>query len=332
MNILHGDSAGGSFKIAFNLHQDEMLIFHDVLSCGPLAKYVSVKNWREFREKYWNNLYKESSTDSLSYNVLDKDFYWNLDQLEQADEYRLWIGIGLSDQLLLAFLVNLIIYHDLDISKLSVFQFERIEEKNFEVQGLGLLKPDQIRHHPSPFKLNKKQIELAILAWEAVTANNPERFLHFISSKNDALPLIKRALMCLLYRYPKAHNGLSYWDETLLKYSEKHGPNTARILGYTMTDRMNGLDLVGDFYLFSRLRTMGRSELCRPLIKTNALNLPLRETKVTILPDGVMALQGKFNVIEENGIDDWVCGVHLNSLNKNVWVRNDKEEIVHSST
>ena len=308
-----------------------MLIFHDVLSCGPLTKYVGIKSWREFREKYWNNLDKESSIESLSYNVLDRDFYWNLNCLDQADEYRLWIGTGLSDQLLLAFLVKLITYHDLDISKLSVFQFERIEEKSLEVQGLGLLKPDQIRHHPSPFKLNKKQIELAILVWEAVTEINPENFLHYMRSNNDTLPLMKRALRYLLYRYPKAHNGLSYWDETLLKYSEHYGPNTARILGYTMTDRMSGLDLVGDFYLFSRLKGMGRPELCRPLIKANAQNLPLRETKVTILPDGVKALQGKINVIEENGIDDWICGVHLNSLNKNVWVRNSKEEIFHLS-
>ena len=209
MNILHGDSAGGSFKLAFDLHQDEMLIFHDVLSCGPLTKYVGIKSWRKFREKYWNDLDKESSTESLSYDVLDKDFYRNLDHLEQADEYRLWIGTGLSDQLLLAFLVNLITHHDLDISKLTVFQFEQIKEKNFEVQGLGLLKPDQIRHHPSPFKLRKKQIELAILAWEAVTETKPEKFLQYLSFKNDALPLMKRALTYLLYRYPKSHNGLS---------------------------------------------------------------------------------------------------------------------------
>jgi hypothetical protein len=331
MNILHGDSAGGSFKQAFKLPQEQMLVFHDVLSCGPLEKYIGIDTWRKFREEYWDNLDKTSAIENFSYNVLERDFYWNFDRLEQTDEYRLWIGTGLSDQLLLAFIVSLMAYHAFDISKLSVYQFERIEEKNFEVQGLGLLKPDQIKRHPIPIKLNDKQIEEAKLAWDAVTENTPDKYLHYMRSKNDTLPLMKRALTYLLYRYPKAHNGLSYWDETLLRYSAEHGPNTAKILGYSMTDRMSGLDLVGDFYLFNRLKEMGRPELRRPLITANALNLPLRETQVAIMSDGVRALQGKINVIEENGIDDWVCGVHLNSLNKNVWARNSNEGIFHLS-
>ena len=68
MNILHGDSAGGSFKQAFKLRQEEMLVFHDVLSCGPLAKYISIEAWRKFRERYWNNLDKESSIENSSYS------------------------------------------------------------------------------------------------------------------------------------------------------------------------------------------------------------------------------------------------------------------------
>lgn len=277
MNILHGDSAAGSFKQAFKLHREEMIVFHDVLSCGPLSKFTDIKAWREFREKYWNNLDQGSAIESLSYNTCDRDFYANFNDLVQADEYKLWIGTGLSDQLLLAFVVNLIIYHDLDFSKISIYQFERNEEKNYEVQGLGLLNPDQIRHHPISHKLNKKQIEQAKLAWEAVTENSPQKYLRYLATEKDALPLMKRAMSYILYRYPKAHNGLSYWDETLLKYSVKHGPKTARILGYTMTDCIKGLDLVGDFYLFSRLKDLERPGLCKSLIKTmvlDSLDLP----------------------------------------------------------
>ena len=328
MNFLHGDSAGGSFRLAFKSRPEEMIIFHDVLSCGPLTKYNDIEAWRIFREKYWNDLDNESIAESLSYSELDRDFYRNFSQIEEADEYKLWIGTGLSDQLLLAYFVNLLTYHDLGISKLAVYQFEKIRGKKFEATGLGLLNPDQISHHPAPYKLNEEQIEHAKLAWEAVTDNSPEKYFHFMSSDKGALPLMKRAMSYLLYRYPKANNGLSYWDETLLKYSEKYGPNAARIIGYTMTDCMDGLDLVGDFYLLSRLKGMGQPELCRPLIKANALNLPLRETKVTILPDGLKALEGKINIIKENGIDDWICGVHLDSLNKCVWVRNHNDEIV----
>jgi hypothetical protein len=327
MNILHGDSAGGSFKQAFKTHQEEIIVFHDVLSCGPLIKYADIKSWRESRENYWNNIERDNAIANLSYNILERDFYAKFRYLKDANEYRLWIGTGLSDQLLLAFLVNLIDFHGFDFRRLLIYQFERVAEKNFEVQGLGLLHPDQIRRHPSPYKLSEKQFELTKLAWDAVTDSNPEKYLLYVNAEQDSMPLLKRAMSYLFYRYPKSHNGLSYWDETLLKYSEKHGPNTAKILGYTLTDCINGLDIVGDFYLFSRLKNLGCSDLTKPLIKTNAMDLPLRYTKTTILPDGKKALSGQINIIKENGIDDWVGGVHLDSLTKNVWVRDDEEGV-----
>ena len=325
MNILHGDSAGGSFKHAFKVQHEKIIVFNDVLSCGPLRKYADIESWRVFRENYWNNIDRDSAIESLSYATFVSDFYTSFKDFESAHEYKLWIGTGLSDQLLLAFLINLIDFHGLDLKKLLVYQFETIEGKNFEVQGLGLLNPEQIREHPSPYVLNEKQIELAKIAWEAVTGSNPEKYLQYMCTDKDSMPLLKRAMAYLFYRYPKASNGLSYWDEALLKYTEKYGPNTARIIGYTLADCIKGLDLVGDFYLFSRLKNLGRTSLCKPLIKTNALDLPMQSTKTIILPDGIKALSSSINVIKENGVDDWVGGVHLDSLTNNVWARNNEE-------
>lgn len=323
MNILHGDSAAGSFKQAFKANQDEFIVFNDVLSCGPLRKYADIESWKSFREEFWNNLDHVSTKDRLSYSTLEKDFYSRFEDVKSADDYRLWIGTGLSDQLFLAFVINLIDFHGLDFQKLLVYQFERISDKRSEVQGLGLLDPEQIRHHPSPYKLNEKQLKQSKFAWEAVTENSPENYLSFLNTNEDCcMPVLKRAMASLFYRYPKVGNGLSYWDETLLKNTEKHGPRTAKIIGYTLTDCIEGLDLVGEFYLFGRLNNLGHPSLNKQLIKMNALDFPMRKTETTISPYGIKALAGKINVIEENGIDDWVCGVHLDSLSDNVWVRN----------
>lgn len=325
MNILHGDSAGGSFKDAFEARQEEMIVFHDVLSCGPLTRYTDIQSWRAFREDYWNNIDPDSPTERLSYFSLERDFYAEFSDFETAREYRLWIGTGLSDQLLLAYITNLIDCLGLDFRKLSVYQFEKMAGKSFEVQGLGLLNPDQIRDHPSPYVLNEKQIELAKLAWEAITDSRPEKYLIFMNTDAGCMPLLKRAMAYMFYRYPKASNGLSYWDETLLKYTATHGPSAAKTIGYTLTDCLNGLDLVGDFYLFCRLKNLGRPNLRRPLIEVNAFDLPIRDTKVTILPDGIKALSGGLNMIMENGIDDWVGGVHLDSSRNRVWLRKDND-------
>jgi hypothetical protein len=209
-----------------------------------------------------------------------------------------------------------------------IYQFENIAGLRYEVQGLGLLKPDHIKLHPPPCILNEKQIEQIRLAWEAITDINPEKYRLFINNNEDCMPLLKRAMAYMFYRYPKASNGLSYWDETLLKYTAAHGPRTAKIIGYTLTDCLNGLDLVGDFYLFCRLKNLGRPNLYKPLVKANALNLPMRDTEISILPDGMKALSESLDVIKENGIDDWVGGVHLDSSIKSVWLRKN-EDLFH---
>ena len=46
---------------------------------------------------------------------------------------------------------------------------------------------------------------------------------------------------------------------------------------------------------------------------------------MNILSDGIKALSGDINMIQENGIDDWVCGVHLDSSSGGLWVRDGKE-------
>jgi hypothetical protein len=328
MNILHGSSACGTFKQAFNVKKGEVLVFNDVLSCGPLMKYTGIESWRPFRESYWSDIDHNTNFEDFSYSIYLRDFYYNFDDLKSAQECKLWIGTGLSDQLLLSFIVKLFDFHGLEYQKLSVYQYERAGEKNFEVQGLGLLNPDQIKIHPSPFTLTEKQVAQIIHAWDVVTASTPELYLSYLKTKGDMMPLLKRALISLFYRYPKASNGLSYWDETLLKYTEKFGPRTAKILGYSMTEYFSGLDLVGDFYLFGRLKNLSQTTLNKPLSRMNSLNLPLRETETTILPNGLKALSKNINVIQENGIDDWVGGVHLNNISENVWVRK-KEELIH---
>jgi len=59
----------------------------------------------------------------------------------------------------------------------------------------------------------------------------------------------------------------------------------------------------------------------------NTFESPMRNTETTLLANGVKILQGEINMIKENGIDDWVCGVHLDSSCGTVWVRDDKKLI-----
>lgn len=326
MNIIHGYSATGTFKQAFHIPSDEVLVFTDILSCGPLKSFTDIEPWKHFRQEFWSGVDDVFTIkdDDSELDELQRDFYENYKELANTNKIKLWIGTGLSGQLLLAFLINCLDHSGFDLAALEIFQFEKIQKTNLVVQSLGLLNPEEIKNHPKPYTLTKEDIATAKTAWQAVTSSSPEAYLQFINSKSKDMPLLRKAMKPLFYRYPKSSNGLSYWDEQLLKHTAEHGPNAARIIGYTLGHGMDGLDYVGDFYLFNRLKNMGSSQLSTPLIEANSLDLPMRETHINILPAGLNALQDKVNVIELNGIDDWVGGVHQDSSTGSVWLRNNE--------
>ena len=80
-------------------------------------------------------------------------------------------------------------------------------------------------------------------------------------------------------------------------------------------------DLVGDAYLFWRLRGLGASGLAHPLVALSGDPYDMRECEVAITEAGESVLACRANAIELNGIDDWVLGVHLDSRQGSVWYR-----------
>lgn len=330
MNILHGIAAATLFKETFDIKQEDLLIFNDILSCGALKEYTDIEDWKVFRERSWKDMNASIFNDKSGFDGFERDFYTHFEAFKSADEYKLWIGTGLGDQLLLAFVVHLIEYYGLGIQKLSVYQFETLKRKHFDIEvfGIALLRTEDMLNHPSPYVLTDKQIAVAKSAWEAITVPTPEKYLQHLHGDIDNLFLLTKSMGFLFLRYPDINTGLPYWDKVLLKYTKKQEPKAARIigdvLGYEYYDKYN-LDIVGDDYLLSRLKNLANSNLKIPLVKVNNFDLPLKKTEIHILPDGIKALSGELNMIKENGINDWVCGVHLDSSSGGIWVRDGKE-------
>lgn len=328
MNIVHGDSAAGAFKAALLIHDNDLLVFRDVLSCGPSEEFSDIKKWRYLRLSFWNDVCSHICEAMPPTEKMQRDFYNNFSTCISATECKLWIGTGLSDQLLLAFIVHLFQALHLDFNKFSVVQFEKMRTNTSgdqPVQGLGLLKPGQIRKHPAPHTLNKEQVRYANSAWEAFVGTYPEQYIQFMAAKNGVMPLLHHAMSSIFYRYPHATNGLSRFDENLLKNTSLHGPKATKVIGYTLGDDLRELDLVGDWYLFSRLKNLASPQIKYPLVTMNSHNRPMRETEVQITEFGKLALNRKVIVFNENGLNDWVGGVHLDS--KNIWVRKEKRLI-----
>lgn len=160
MHILNGDSAAGSFRQAFQLPTEAVLIFRDVLSCGWLGAFETMPDWSSTRKGYWTELFSEygfGSTEDIE--KAPRDFYTNAHELRHANEVNLWIGCSLSDHLLLVFIVVLFKHYELDLKNLKIHQYEKFTNKNLTVIGLGALSPSQIGElSPEPIILNDAQI------------------------------------------------------------------------------------------------------------------------------------------------------------------------------
>ena len=73
------------------------------------------------------------------------------------------------------------------------------------------------------------------------------------------------------------------------------------------------LDQVCDSYLFHRLVALGSPDLNSPLISISGSPRKMRECEVKLTAFGQKVLAGEDNHVRENGIDDWVGGVHLSA-------------------
>jgi len=248
-------------------------------------------------------------------------FFANTKTLCEAESVVLWLGIGAADQLLLPWLI-----HFLELigsqTQVSTVRFTQVGQSGMDVWSLGLLNVEQMQQHPPMEELTVNDIAEHKRGWAAVTSPEPTDMLSLLAEETDGLRYFRNSLRCLIDRYPHYQSGLSRWDRELLRYTKEKGPLAARIIGHTMGHNFDS-DLVGDVYLFARLKAMGSSELAHPLIALSGNLEGIRGCNASLTETGEAVLDGRANAVELNGLDDWVLGVHLNSRAGKLWYRKD---------
>lgn len=319
IHIAPGPSAGGCLQAGLGLPGDQLLISHDVLSCGPLPPLDSPDDWRDVRQAYLRSIDREWPT--FAFADQDRDLFTNRDRLRAAGNITLWIGTGLAEQLLLVWVLGLLRRLGVDPAKLQIVQFDR--DRKYEIVSVGVLNPAQFKDHPHPTKVDDAALQEAADAWTAVTNPEPEKLLDILNSRERSLPFLRRSLLALLYRYPDLRTGLNAWEYEMLRYVREDGPRAIRVVGSTIAHDLDVPDWVGDGYLFERLHRLADSALPRPLVKLTGETEKLGGTLVHLTPDCEDVMAGNANAVEWNGVDDWIGGVHLDSRQGRVWFRKD---------
>lgn len=304
-HIVGGDSAAASLKVALHLSGDQVLVNEDPLSCGPAPATADLGVWRSVRESYMREMYVEWPDFSFG-EYAANGLLMNAERLDQVQAVAVWVCQGLPDQLLLAWVVFLFDRLNLDLSKLAIVQFEKLRPMQ-DVLSLGELSPENIREYrPAPRQLNSEEVEELRRLWKVYTSDDPADLSRYVAG-GSPMPIVHRAVNELLYRYPDARSGLGVWDERLLRYTLERGPAAARVIGYTMAS--SSLDWQGDAYLFYRLISMAAAR--SPLISLTGSRTTMRGCEVRPTSFGQDVLAGNANNVHENGIDDWIGGVHL---------------------
>ena len=320
LHIVNGDSAAGSLRQAFGSDPESILVQRDVLSCGPLPSFESREQWRKVREQFWRRVWDASASSHHSRDLLS-----NAHQLQGPKAIFLWMGSGLSDQLLLPSTVRLLELVGAEPAKLSTVQFSRYPDKPLEIVGLGMLAPDELKSHPAPEPVSGAGIAELKRVWTVVTAPEPGGLLALLREEAAVFPLLRRALKTMIARYPDERTGLSYIDWELLKHSQAHGPKVTSVIAHTMTSNAEHLDPVGDLYLLARLRDLADPHLPHPALDLTGDPRSIRGCAVGVTAAGEDMLAGRRNFVELNGVDDWVGGVHLDSRTGVVWFRRGEE-------
>ncbi len=328
IDIAPGDAAAGCLREVLSGNGRELLVNHDILSCGPLLPIETLDRWRVAREQFVRTISPEGHV--FSFADSERDLLTHAIRLQAAASVTLWVGTGVAEQLLLAWVVEVLRHLNADLGRFRVVQFDRTT-KGHEIIGAGVLPPADFHHAPAAIALPERAIDELSRAWAAVTAATPDALLAFLSDAGHPLPFLRRSLVSLLYHYPDVESGLNAWDRLLLQHVRDEGPKATHVVGFTMADVMGFPEWVSDGYLFQRLRRLGDSRLARPFVVLSSETALMRDTEVRLTPDGKAALDGRGHFVQLNGIDEHVAGVHLSSSGGDVWYR-DGETLVRPVT
>jgi len=314
LHVVSGPSAAGCLKQAFGLTNGQILINEDGLHCGPAPAPLDLHLWRRIRESHMNRIYSYFSVDpteaAFSFDsYTDVGLLMNAARLGEDRQIVVWAARGLHEQLLLAWVVFLFDRLGSNPSTLRVVHFKNLRPHR-QVLGMGELSPENIREfNPGPSRLGAAELDEVRSAWNAYTSADPAALLAYLAGPT-CLPLLHNAMSRLIYRYPDVRSGLSLCDTWLLHQAIEHGPLPARVIGWTFAINETP-DQVGDSYLFDRLRRFGSADLSSPLVLLTGNTRSMRESRVEVTDFGRKVLAGEANHVAENGIDDWIGGVHL---------------------
>jgi hypothetical protein len=320
VHIINGDSAAGTFQQAISSSM-RTIVSRDILSVGPLLPFADLQTWKDARVGFWRDVVAHDTRVEL--RPTQNSIWENRDKLFSAKRIYAWAATGNTDQIMVAFLLELIERIGSDPGKVELVEFEQMPPAGRRVVQMGELDANQMRMHPAPSALSMDEWMSFRSAWRALSSDDPSKVLSFDRDNRQASQWLRRAVSHLTRRYPDRLTGLDFWDRQLLKNVRERGPRAARVVGYTMGEHMDSGDLIGDTYLFWRLLRMASPDLPKPLLTMSGSGSSMQDTNFELTDFGTQVCDARMSTWPANPVDYWAGGVHVSSAAGNLWFIDD---------
>ncbi len=331
--VANGDGAAGALQAAGLVGnppgatrpatERRVLVLRDVLSCGSLQGASLSRDllaWSEAREAFWRRVW----ADGEQWGWVDEPFgavgrlpdnlYRAAEALERADTVIACVGAGLSDQLMLAFLVAWSEHLELDESRLQLAAYldRGKDESGAPPAGVPHLDPETIRAGWSPRPLVADERQALRAFWfDFVRGDAAARASWIEPARQDSggtfAPGLAVARSAWAARTPSASDHLAAWDRALLDASSPEPRPLRAVLGRAMRSPEVKGDPVGDLVLLHRIVTLSEPSDEGAWWR---LGTPRgMETSCALTPHGAELMEAGSRAAADQRTADWLRGL-----------------------
>lgn len=232
------------------------------------------------------------------------------ERLAHAPSLRLWMGRSTYDQVATGFLCALMrtlgaLHHPIEVADLGALDADPERPLRLDDTHPDVVARAKVRWR----RLSDDDIALHLRVWDALASDSPDGLLALIDEA-DQLPVATRLTLDLHVRqFPATRNGLSHWDELLLRGVAEAGPDVWDVWKriYPREPNLTG-ELV--FHLLDRLRRM--AEAPTPLLSCEGrLGADAPPAQLALTEAGHYVLGRKVDALSLNPLDERIGGLRL---------------------
>ncbi len=207
IHVIWGDSAAGSFRPAFGLRRNQMVVCSDQPSIGRQNFTADLNAWADARwkalEEVYGNKYARSWQRELGSAPIS-----NLSLLKSEKPLVFWSDDLLSTQLLIAFVCFLFTENGWDIERLHIIHYRYRPSTYWQYSSISMMSVKLLtENRPKTEKLSGKACSFYSKIWRDYCASDPAVHGQLISNSAVA-ELTHGALTYLKRRYPASNSGL----------------------------------------------------------------------------------------------------------------------------